>query len=122
MTGLEELKQLPDEIKSKIIVEWGSIENFYKKAFELIALEYKLSMQKPSGYQQRVQTIENEILDIEDKLEEFADGCGDIIVEIRSDLGDIIIYRNAQKLDSYLTQSGLEYQGIRKWMSDNYGI
>ena len=70
MSGLNLLNQFPEEIKEKIIAEFGSIQDLYKKIFDLYQRQHSLYKIKPLD-NQKVANIDNEIYDIEEKLEEL---------------------------------------------------
>jgi hypothetical protein len=122
MTGLNFILQLPDEIKNKISTEWGSIGNFYRLVFDLNAQDYKLATQKPNGYEQQRADIEKTLYDIEEKLDEFGIDGRDVTTEISSDHGEIIVQRHVQNLDHHLRKFGTDFETLRKWMKDKYGI
>lgn len=122
MTGLNYLQSLPEEIKNKIIAEWGSIAIFYKTVFDLNATDYRLAMTKPNGFEQQRATIEKTLFEIEDKLDDFGIDGRDVTSEISSDHGDIIVNKKIQHLDNYLKQFGTDFETMRKWMKDSYGI
>lgn len=123
MSGLEILKSLPDTIKGQIAQQYGSIEKFYQLVFSLNATDYNLFMKKSAGYQVAQQQIQNQIEQIEYKLESFGLEDGSYITnEISCDHGEIIVNREIHKLDNYLRQNGSDYNSMRKWLNDNYGI
>lgn len=122
MEGLKMLTSLPIDIKKSIVQEFGSIETLYKKVFDLNAEDYGLHMNKPKGYQSRQQAINSELLDIEDKLEELGLDGRDVTSEISSDHGEIIVNRRVQDLDNYLRQIGTDYETIKAWLKNSYGI
>ena len=47
MSGLNLLNQFPEEIKEKIIAEFGSIQDLYKKIFDLYQRQHSLYKIKP---------------------------------------------------------------------------
>lgn len=119
MNGLNRLLQLPVEIKGKINKEFGSIQNLYQKVFDLNAEEYTLTGSKSP----RLKQIQQEIYDIEDRLEDFGltDGS-DLTIEISSDFGEIIVNKEISKLNEYLAQFGTDFDTMRKWFKDKYEI
>ncbi|MDD3479136.1 MAG: hypothetical protein PHI42_01935 [Paludibacteraceae bacterium] len=123
MNGLEILKSLPATMKGQIAQQYGSIEKFYQLVFSLHATNYNLFMNKPAGYQLNQQQIQIQIEQIEYKLESFGleDGS-DITNEIASDHEEIIVNREIQKLDNDLRKKGSDYDSLRKWLNDKYGI
>ena len=122
MSGLNLLNQFPEEIKEKIIAEFGSIQDLYKKIFDLYQRQHSLYKIKPLD-NQKVANIDNEIYDIEEKLEELGveDGS-DITSEISSDFGEIMVNKEINNLDLYLKQRGTDYETMRSWLKDKYGI
>ena len=123
MIGLSYLQRLPDDIKAKISSEFVSIEELYKLIFSLHFNDYKLYINKPNGFEEERQNIQNKLYQIENKLESFGvtDGS-DITNEISSDHGEIIVNRQIQKLDNYLSQFGTDFKTVREWMKTTYGI
>lgn len=123
MTGLEIIKKLPNDIKGKIITEYGGIEEFYQMVFDLYVKEYRLFIGKPEGYREKLAEIETQINDIEDKLEELGLEDGRTITSnISSDNTEIIANKHVQKLDEYLKANGSDYVTMRAWMKKQYGI
>jgi hypothetical protein len=122
MSGLNFLSQFPEEVKEKIIVEFGSIQNLYKKIFDLYQRQHSLYRIKPID-NQAVANIDNEIYEIEEKLEELGveDGS-DITSEISSDFGEIIVKKENNTLDLYFKERGTDYETMRSWLKDEYGI
>jgi hypothetical protein len=119
MTGLQELLRLPDDIKEQITNEYGGITDFYKMVFDLYAEEYQVFTTKPTGYQTRLDAIQQQLYNIQDKLDDFGiDGHG-IVTEISSDHGEIIVSRNITQLDQYLQQFGTNFEEMRKWIDDH---
>ena len=91
--------------------------------FKLNATDYNLFITKPIGYENAMRKIQNQIEEIEDKLERFGVIDGSYITsEISNDHGEIVVNQNIKQLDNYLRQSGTNYNTMRKWLSDNYGI
>lgn len=123
MTILEILHSLPNQIKEQISHEYGSIDGFYQMVFKLNATDYNLFITKPIGYENAMRKIQNQIEEIEDKLERLGVIDGSYITsEISNDHGEIVVNQNIKQLDNYLRQSGTNYNTMRKWLSDNYGI
>ena len=119
MQGLIRLRKLPKEVQDKILSEFGGIEKLYQNVFDLNAESYRLTGSKNP----RLDEIQNELFDIEDKLEEFGitDGS-DFTSEIASDFGDIIVTKRINDLNKYLAQFGTDFATMQKWMKDKYGI
>jgi hypothetical protein len=122
MDGLQLLSSLPDDKKNAIANKFGSIDKLYRKIFELNHEDYLLHTKKPNGYKTRQSEIESELFDIEDGLDEIGVDGHDITTEVSSDHGEIIVSKNINDLDKYLKNFGTDYETMRKWMEDNYGI
>jgi hypothetical protein len=119
MEGLETLLNLPAEILEKISEEYGTVFRLYRKIFDLNNEQYKLM---GSG-SPRLEEIKNELLDIEDSLEEYGVEDGrDITTEIASDFAEIIVNRRINGLDKYLEQFGTDFNTMRDWLKDKYGL
>lgn len=119
MSGIQNLLTLPQEILDQIILEFGSVAGLYKKVFDLNQEEYRLT----GSNSPRLKVIENELFDIEDKLEGFGVTDGrDITSDIAADFGEIIVNKRIQDLDKYLKQFGTDFETMRKWLKDNYNI
>ncbi len=84
--------------------------------------DYRLHTTKPNGNQARQEEIENELFDIQDQLESLGLDGHDITTAISSDHGDIIVSRHVQNLVNYLRQLGTDFEIMRKWMKETYGI
>jgi len=119
MQGLDRLLKLPDNIKTEIENEYGSIQDLYQNIFDLNAEEYRLTGSKNP----RLNEIQTEIYNIEDKLEEIGltDGS-DITVEISSDFSEIIVNNRITKLNEYLSQYGTDFDAMREWLKNKYNI
>jgi frataxin-like iron-binding protein CyaY len=119
MQGLDRLLNLPENIRTEIENVYGSVQDLYQKIFDLNAEEYSLT----GSNSPRLNQIQAEIYDIEDKLEEFGitDGS-DITTEIASDFGEIIVNKQITKLNVYLSQFGTDFDTMRKWLKNKYNI
>tara|TARA_Y100001001_G_C7961319_1_gene292631 strand:- start:315 stop:680 length:366 start_codon:yes stop_codon:yes gene_type:complete len=119
MQGLKRLLCLPENVKNQIVNAYGSVQNLYQKIFDLNAEEYGLT---GSG-SPRLNEIQTEIYHIEDQLEEFGltDG-NDIITEISSDFGEIIVNGHIKELNNYLSQFGTDFDTMRQWLKSKYNI
>jgi len=119
MEGLNRLLKLPDDIQSQIKRDFGSIAELYKKVFDLNKEEHGLILSKSP----RLIEIRNELYDIEEKLESYGilDGS-DITSEIASDYGDIIVTKRIADLNKYLIPLGTDFEKMKKWLKDKYGI
>ena len=122
MQGLDNLRQLPDDIKNQIIAKYDSIENFYKLVFDLNVRDYKVFIEKKEGFETTRRQIENQVNDIEDWLETLGLDGRDITSDISSDHGEIIVSKHVAKLDNYLQQYNTDFSTLRKWMKDKFGI
>lgn len=119
MEGLKRLLSLPENIKQQIDGEYGSIGQLYQNVFNLNQEECQLT----GSNSPRLKQIENELLDIEDKLEEFGVTDGrDITSEIASDFGDIIVNKKIADLNEFLKPLGTDFGTMKKWLQDKYGI
>lgn len=119
MQGLDRLLNLPENIKTEIENEYGSVQDLYQKIFDLNAEEYSLT----GSNSPRLSAIQTETYNIEDKLEEFGltDGS-DITTEISSDFGEIIVNKRITKLNDYLSQFGTDFDTMREWLKNKYNI
>jgi len=119
MQGLDRLLNLPDNIKTEIENEYGSVQDLYQKIFDLNAEEYSLTGSKSP----RLNKIQTETYDIEEKLEEFGltDGS-DITTEISSDFGEIIVNKRVTALNDYLSKFGTDFDTMRDWLKNKYNI
>jgi predicted enzyme related to lactoylglutathione lyase len=122
MTGLIYISQLPDSIKSKITEDFESLQQFYLKVFDLCYRDYSIFMNKPKGFEQAREQIQNLFYDIEDKLDTYEIDGGELVTEIRSDFGEIIVNKRIQKLNSYLSQFGTDFETLREILTKEYGI
>ena len=119
MEGLDQILRLPEEIKEKIKQEFGSEFELYQKVFDLNKEQHQLT---GSG-SPRLSDIENELFDIEDKLEEMriVDGR-DITSDIASDYGEILVNKRIDDLNKYLEPLGTDFNKMQQWLKNNYGI
>ena len=60
--------------------------------------------------------------DIEEKLDGFGIDGIDVIAEVRSDYGDILVNREINALNEFLKDLGIEYPAVREWLKDTYNI
>jgi hypothetical protein len=119
MQGLKQLLDLPDEIKEQIINDFGSVGNLYRKVFDLNQEEYKLT----GNNSPRIAEIQNELYDIEEKLESYGVTDGrDITTDISSDFGDIIVSKRIDDLNRFLQPLGTDFETMQIWLKENYGI
>lgn len=121
MDGLKLLYSLPEDRKAAITQQFGSLEEFYKKVFELYKQDYFLHMNKPDGYKTQQEKIQNDIFDIEDSLDDMELDGHSIITEISSDHGEIIVNRVVSNLDNYLRQYGTTFEIMREWLKKQIG-
>jgi hypothetical protein len=122
MTGLNYLSQLPESIKSKIVIDFGSLQDLYLKIFDLSKKDYELFIKKPKGFEQVREEIQNLFYDIEDKLDSYEIDGSELVTEIRSDFTEIIVNKRIQDLNDYLKQFGTDYDTLREILRRDYGI
>lgn len=122
MEGLKILKELPEEIETKIIAEFGTIEKFYKMVFDLYAEDYKIFKVKPAGYKERQAQIKSQIYDIEDKLDAMGVDGHDITTEISNDHTEIIVNRTVTNLDEYLQRFGTNFEEMSVWINTHLNM
>ncbi|SDD70745.1 hypothetical protein SAMN05216464_102336 [Mucilaginibacter pineti] len=116
MDGLKILNSLTDDQKSAITQKFGSIGQLYKKVFDLTNQEYVLRNSN------RQVEIQDQLFDIEDKLDEIGLDGHYIKSQISSDFGEIIVNKAIKSLDAELKKFGTDYETMRDWMKDKYGI
>jgi hypothetical protein len=118
MEGLNRLHSLPDEVKSRIVEKYGSLEDLYKKIWNLDATLYSLAGNTAAAQEKAV--IETQLYKIDDELEEL--GAEDIVTDVRADFGDVIVEKNISALNEHLAQYGTDFPTMQQWLKDNYGV
>ena len=122
MEGHNTLHSLPQDTKNAISEKFGSIGQLYKRVFDLENENYRLHISKLVGKEVRQAEIRNELSEIEMDLDEIGINGDDILLDISNDHGEIILQRKISDLDNYLRKFGTDFETMRKWMKDDYGI
>jgi hypothetical protein len=122
MTGFEYLQTLSSEQKEGIERKFENLDNLYQKIIELNSLEYNLTIQKPEGYKEKLQKIENQLYDIENKLDELGLEGKDVTTEIGCDFSEVIVTKKVQKLDEYLKTKGTDFKTMRDWIYKKFNL
>ncbi|MBE8723687.1 hypothetical protein [Flavobacterium hungaricum] len=121
MTGLKFIENYPSDIREKITNKYGNIENLYQTIFKLIVEDYKSYQMMPRN-DQKISKIQNQLFAIEEKLDGFGIEGIDVIAEVRSDYGDLLVNREINALNEFLKDLGIEYPTVRQWLNDTYNI
>jgi hypothetical protein len=121
MTGLKFIENYPSDIREKIENVYGSIEDLYQTIFKLIVEDYKSYQMMPRN-EKKIVEVQNHLFDIEEKLDGFGIEGIDVIAEVRSDYGDILVNREINALNEFLKDLGIEYPTVREWLKDTYNI
>ena len=124
MQGYYYLKELSKEFQDKIDTEFGSIEKLYKLVFDFNNSMYVLFLKREVNlnYSTQNQSIENKIYEIENKLNDFGVDGDFITREIRNDFGEIIVKQNINALNKELEPYGTNFNEMRNWMKNKFGI
>src|ERR1700740_695794 len=98
MKGLAVFDYLSQEVKNKIVTEYGSLKELYAR---IISLEQQFYISKNN-------MVKNAIYDIEDKLQELGvpDGTN-ITIPIEEDFNEIAVGGEIEKLNQHLRSNGL---------------
>jgi CII-binding regulator of phage lambda lysogenization HflD len=97
MTGLQILQTLPISVQEQIIAKYSSLDAFYTSVLTLYREDYTAHMKKDRSKQSEIQ---NQIWDIEEKLESFGLDfmvADEVISEIRNDYTSIVAANYLQK-------------------------
>lgn len=121
MTGLKFIENYPSDIREKIANKYESVENLYQTIFKLIVEDYKSYQMMPRN-DKKITKVQNELFAIEEKLDEFGIDGIDVIAEVRSDYGDLLVNREINALSEYLKDMGIDYPSTRQWLNDTYNI
>ncbi len=118
MNGLIELNSLPEEVQKCLVARYGSLVELYKRIFTLHSEDYR-NMKDD----QRVAIIRKHLDDIIDALEDcgVADGQ-DVVSSVASDFGELIVAKTVKDLNDYLKPLGTNFEEMRRWLKDTYGI
>jgi len=100
MKGLNMLRCLSMEKTTMIDDEFGSLENLYKKIFELHEEDFKLYKSKTYGYLARLEQIRNDLYEIEDRLNEMGIDGFNIVSTISNDQEELMLSKKVLNLDS----------------------
>jgi hypothetical protein len=121
MDAITILKNLPQDIKSKIDEEYGNWQQVYIMAYVSSANDYFLLKTKPIGYEKMRNDVQNELYNIKDKLDEFGLDGHSLITDISSDFTETIVNRTITDLDNYLAQFGTSFEfmkaAVNKYLS-----
>ena len=113
MDAITILKNLPQDIKSKIDKEYGNWQQVYIMVYVSSANDYFLLKTKPIGYEKMRNDVQNELYDVKDKLDEFGLDGHSLVTDISSDFTETIVTRTITDLDNYLAQFGSLFEFMR---------
>ncbi|WP_422102503.1 hypothetical protein [Vreelandella sp.] len=114
MQGIESLGNLPEQVKDRIGKEFGSLNDLYRRIFNINHSEHMAHRQRD---QKAISAYEQELLDIEDKLEELgAEDGRDITTAIASDYGDLVVKETIEKLNEHLARQGTDFESMREYL------
>lgn len=119
MSAITILQNLPTDIKSQIDVTYGSWQELYVKIYSLSATNYELFKNKPLNYKFLRTEIENQLYEIENKLDSFNIDGQSIVTDISGDFTQTIVTSTIINLDNYLAQFGTSFN-IMKDQLDKY--
>lgn len=112
MEGIKSLESLPEQVKDSIGKEFGSLNELYRRIFDINHSERMAHRQRD---QKAISACEQELLDIEDKLEELgAEDGRDITTAIASDYGDLVVKETIDNLNKHLARQGTNFESMRK--------
>ena len=114
MEGIESLRNLPEQVKDRIGEEYGSLNDLYRHIFNI---NHNERMAHRQSDQEAISRYEQELLDIEDRLEELgAEDGRDITTASASDYGDIIVKETIDNLNDHLARQGTDFESMRKYL------
>jgi hypothetical protein len=122
MDSLKELQNLPREIKAKIDSEFGTVDNLFKKIFDLHAESHYLSKTKPKNYLPRIIEIRDELYRTEDLLDSFGLVGYKIISRISDDLAEMEISKLVDELKMNLKQYGPSSDEMKGWIKKHFEV
>lgn len=122
MNTIEKLVTLTESQKNELVNKFGSTDELYKIIFDLHNSEYKLYLAKPLDFSIQVNSIQHKLISIEQFLDEIGIDGHYIISDIAGDHGEIIVKGRINELDNYLKKFGTNYEEMRKWIKETYGI